>query len=358
MGRAWFGPPALLCRRRGHFASANERPGLLGRRVRAIAGLPRHRKVQRAQLRRCTDGDGVRPGGDTTVLKPDDNPPSLTPGAETPAALEGQWWVAHTKARNEKALAWDLFHHGIGYFLPMREYVFFSGGRKRRGMMPLFTSYVFFCGDDQARRLALATNRVCQTLNVANQQLLINELAVIQQALAASADLEPYAGAAVGQRCRVKAGPFEGLEGVVVERHTRARLVLNVDLVRRYLGRDRVAMATLKQLRDIVPHVADAMARKDLPAFGKLVDEVWRLNKQLDPGSTNEAIEVLLERVRPYVHGAKLLGAGGGGFLLMVCKSPQDAAAVRRMLEAEPPNERARFFEFDVSREGLVVTVC
>ena len=30
---------------------------------------------------------------------------------------------------------------------------------------------------------------------------------------------------------------------------------------------------------------------------------------------------------------------------------------VRRMLEAEPPNERARFFEFNVSSEGLVVTV-
>lgn len=63
-------------------------------------------------------------------------------------------------------------------------------------------------------------------------------------------------------------------------------------------------------------------------------------------------------RYRPYVHGAKLLGAGGGGFLLMVCKSPQDAAAVREMLGAEPPNDRARFFDFNISRRGLVVTVC
>jgi len=166
------------------------------------------------------------------MLKPADNPPSITPGAESPADLQGQWWVAHTKARNEKALAWDLLHNGIGYFLPMREYVFFSGGRKRRGMMPLFTSYVFFCGDDQARRLALATNRVCRTLDVADQRRLISELAAIQQALAANADLQPYAGVAVGQRCRVKAGPFEGLEGVVVERRTRARLVLGVHLIK------------------------------------------------------------------------------------------------------------------------------
>jgi len=42
----------------------------------------------------------------------------------------------------------------------------------------------------------------------------------------------------------------------------------------------------------------------------------------------------------------------------MVCKSPDEAAAVRRMLEAEPPNERARFFDFEVSRTGLTVTAC
>ncbi|NQT53704.1 hypothetical protein HQ576_16725, partial [bacterium] len=139
---------------------------------------------------------------------------------------------------------------------------------------------------------------------------------------------------------------------------TRLAKKLLQQVVGRYLDRNLGAMATLRGLHGIVPHVAEAMASRDLPAFGKLVDRVWRLNKLLDPGSTNAEVEALLARVRPYVHGAKLLGAGGGGFLLMVCKSPKDAASLREMLEAEPPNERARFFDFDISREGLVVTVC
>jgi len=41
----------------------------------------------------------------------------------------------------------------------------------------------------------------------------------------------------------------------------------------------------------------------------------------------------------------------------MVCKSGSDAANVRRMLQTEPPNERARFFDYSISNEGLVVTV-
>ncbi|HEX40836.1 MAG TPA: hypothetical protein ENN81_02090, partial [Phycisphaerales bacterium] len=84
---------------------------------------------------------------------------------------------------------------------------------------------------------------------------------------------------------------------------------------------------------------------------------VWELNKQLDPNSTNDAVEELLARVRPYVWGAKLLGAGGGGFLLMIARSRGDADTIRNVLESRPVNDRARFFDYDISGEGLTVTV-
>ncbi|MGC9453971.1 MAG: fucose pyrophosphorylase domain-containing protein [Phycisphaerae bacterium] len=138
------------------------------------------------------------------------------------------------------------------------------------------------------------------------------------------------------------------------------RLAKNIlqQVVGRYLDRDRSAMHTLRRLHALPPLVADAMARKDAEQFGRYIDTAWRLNKQLDANSTNEEVEQLLDRIRPHVFGAKLLGAGGGGFLLMVCRSPQDAAAVRNMLQNEPPNDRARFFDFSISNEGLAVSVC
>jgi galactokinase/mevalonate kinase-like predicted kinase len=100
------------------------------------------------------------------------------------------------------------------------------------------------------------------------------------------------------------------------------------------------------------------MGMRDMERFGELIDAAWRLNVDLNPDHATPMIDELRARVRPHVFGVKLLGAGGGGFLIMVCKSAEDAAAVRRMLEKKPPNDKARFFDYSISREGLVVTVC
>jgi len=136
------------------------------------------------------------------------------------------------------------------------------------------------------------------------------------------------------------------------------RLAKNIlqQVVGRYLDRNHRAMGALRDIHALGPHVSRAMARKDLPAFGQFVARAWEQNKRLDPGSTTPDVDAMCDRIAPHIHGAKLLGAGGGGFMLIICKTPDDAAAVREMLDADPPNELARFFDFDISADGLVVT--
>jgi transcriptional antiterminator RfaH len=147
------------------------------------------------------------------------------------AASQGKWWIAHTKARFEKAFAWDLHERGIGYFLPMLRRTRVSGGRKRQFMMPLFPSYVFFCGDDETRYIALTGNRLCQVIPVKDQAQIRAELESIDHAIRAGDLLDPYPFAAVGRHCRIIAGPFQGIEGVVVQRGRMARIVLQVTLL-------------------------------------------------------------------------------------------------------------------------------
>jgi len=166
------------------------------------------------------------------MLKLSENPAILTPRVQSLTELTGTWWVGYTKPRFEKVFAWDLLSHGIGYFLPMREKVIFSGSRKRRLMVALFPSYVFFCGTEQDRYTALRTNRVCQTIEVADQEALIDELASIEKALLSKAVIDNYPRLPVGSACRIASGPMMGIEGVVIRRYRgKARMVLEVTIL-------------------------------------------------------------------------------------------------------------------------------
>jgi hypothetical protein len=165
------------------------------------------------------------------MLKLADNPPGLTPGYASVGALPGRWGVAHTKARSEKAFAFDCLSIGVGHFLPMRRRVTVSGGRTRHGLIPLFGGYVFFCGGEDARHRVLATHRLCQVIEVADQTRLVRELAALERALAGGLELNLYAGPRVGHLCRVTGGPLKGHCGILVRRQGAARLVLEVGIL-------------------------------------------------------------------------------------------------------------------------------
>jgi transcription antitermination factor NusG len=160
-----------------------------------------------------------------------DNPPMIWPEVESVRDLVGQWWVAHTKSRNEKALAHDLMAKDVSYFLPMSLKVQRRSRRTFKSLLPVFAGYLFFCGSENDRVELLKTNRVANLLDVADQDKLVRELARFDQALRAGAPLTPHKYIAKGRWCRVIAGPLLGLEGIVVGHRGNARLVLQIDML-------------------------------------------------------------------------------------------------------------------------------
>ncbi|MDY7009306.1 MAG: transcription termination/antitermination NusG family protein [Planctomycetota bacterium] len=165
------------------------------------------------------------------MLKISEEPPMVPPGVSSIAELSGKWWIAHTKSRFEKAFARDLLHRGIGYFLPLVRRVKIIGGKKRQTSLPLFPSYVFFCGNEESRTIAMKTNRICQTIEATDQEKLLSECISIERALAGDARLDPCQGVSVGQRYRVVAGPFRDIEGTVIQKDGRNRIVLEISIL-------------------------------------------------------------------------------------------------------------------------------
>lgn len=155
------------------------------------------------------------------------------PEEAIPPHLTERWWVAHTKPRNEKALALDLRALGVFAYLPLSHRVTRNrkSGRTSRSIVPVFAGYVFFNAGDEQRRLALTTNRIAGTLIVPNQGELIGQLWQIQRVLSSESEFEWGAALIEGDWVRVIGGPLLGIEGVIAKRVKRTRLALNVKLL-------------------------------------------------------------------------------------------------------------------------------
>lgn len=165
------------------------------------------------------------------MLKVSENPPLLWPEVESIRNFAGQWWVIHTKSRNEKALAHDMIRRNISYFLPMTWKISRKSRRTIRSLLPLFGGYLFFCGSEIDRLEVLRTDRVANLIEVKDQEKLLRELEQIEQALQAGVPVTPHKYIKEGQKCRVIAGPLMGLEGIVSRAHGATRLVLQVDML-------------------------------------------------------------------------------------------------------------------------------
>ena len=165
------------------------------------------------------------------MLKESENPSIIWPEESSISDFAGLWWVAHTRSRNEKALAHDLISKNISYFLPMSWRVRRQRGRRIRSLLPLFSGYLFFCGDENERLELLKTNRVANLIEVKDQAKLLGELVQVEHALRTGANLTPHKYIRAGRRCRVIAGPLADLQGIVVRTKNTTRLVLQIDML-------------------------------------------------------------------------------------------------------------------------------
>ena len=103
-------------------------------------------------------------------------------------------------------------------------------------------------------------------------------------------------------------------------------------VVASYLARETATVQALHGIKTLAVEMAFAMRDGEWSYLGELLDRHWRLNQILDPHTTNAPIDNLLARVRPYVSGAKLAGAGGGGYLILLAHDPDAAARLRKEL--------------------------
>lgn len=170
---------------------------------------------------------------------------SMVPGADVGVSATGwqdaggadrEWFVLHTKSRQEKALAKSLDAIGVVYFLPMVTKACFHGKRKLTVDAPLFPSYVFLRGELDDAYTADRTKRIARVIRVADQERMDRELWNIYLALIHQAPLDPYPYLKKGIWVEVRSGPFQGMQGIIEDRWKHDRIILQVETLGRALS--------------------------------------------------------------------------------------------------------------------------
>jgi transcription antitermination factor NusG len=150
-------------------------------------------------------------------------------------SVQLRWYAAYTCANHEKRVRDQIEERSVESFLPLYETVRRWKDRRMHLQLPLFPGYVFV-------RMALADRlRVLQVPSVVrlvgfNGQLSAlpdEEMEGLKKGLARGMLAEPHPFLSVGRRVRVKAGPLAGVEGIVIRRKNRLRLVISLELIQR-----------------------------------------------------------------------------------------------------------------------------
>ena len=150
--------------------------------------------------------------------------------AEGPQNGDGElrWWAIHAKSRQEKALARELLAQEIPFYLPLVPKRQFIGRRSYCSHLPLFPGYVFVFGTERSRLAAFNTNRVAKMMAVWEPEQLLTDLRRIRQLIAADVPLTVERRMKPGDQVRIRRGLLAGIEGTILRRNGRTRLLIAV----------------------------------------------------------------------------------------------------------------------------------
>ena len=137
---------------------------------------------------------------------------------------------------------------------------------------------------------------------------------------------------------------------------TRTAKQILAEIVRRMFLNNEDQLRLLRQMKEHTMMMYDAIQRQDFVQMGSLVRRTWKQNQLLDSGTNPEQVRRLTDLIDDLCLGYKLPGAGGGGYLYMVAKSPEAAARIRRILTENRLSPNARFVDMSLSTNGLQVS--
>lgn len=166
---------------------------------------------------------------DPELIAKEDAAPVIVPAPEI-------WWHAlYTRHQHEKVVAQALEGKGFEVFLPQYRAIRKWKDRKKELSLPLFPNYVFIQGGLERMLQIVTTPGVHALVSWGGRpaEIPLREIEAIRRIVESSIPIEPHPFLKCGDLVRIKSGPLEGIEGILVRKTRGFRLILSVDMLSR-----------------------------------------------------------------------------------------------------------------------------
>jgi transcription antitermination factor NusG len=145
------------------------------------------------------------------------------------------WYALYTRHQHEKSVARSLTGKGLGVFLPLYTAVHRWQDRDKRLSLPLFPCYIFLQNPSDRWHSILAIPGVHSVVGFAKRPATIAtaEIEALQRVVGSCLKLEPHPFLRCGDRVRLRSGPLEDIEGLLIRKKSTWKLVVSVEMVQR-----------------------------------------------------------------------------------------------------------------------------
>jgi transcription antitermination factor NusG len=148
------------------------------------------------------------------------------------------WYALQVRATHEKRVAQLLELKGYEHFLPLYRVRRRWSDRIKEMDQALLPGYLFCRFAGHARTPILKIEGVTRVVGIGCVPIPIDELEIqaIQRVVGSGLEVRPHVFLNAGQRVRIDSGPFEGVEGLVVEIRRRHRLIVGISVLQRAIS--------------------------------------------------------------------------------------------------------------------------
>ena len=142
--------------------------------------------------------------------------------------------MAYTRPRHEKSVADRLISQDVETYLPLYSLVRTWNRRRVEVELPLFPGYVFVKMIITDRMRVLEHPGVIRLVGFNGNAVALpdGEVERLRSSLA-TWKAEPYPFLTAGKHVKIKSGPFVGIEGRIIRRKGKVRLIVSLELIQR-----------------------------------------------------------------------------------------------------------------------------